>query len=65
VVNAFQYVTLLLRFDAQFMPWRFGMFLPFALFVACLIDWRALLLPYRMIVHGSLDSSLAALVPTA
>jgi hypothetical protein len=39
------------------------MFLLFAVFIACLINWRPSLLPYLMIVHGLLDSSLAALVP--
>ncbi len=65
VVHAFQHVTLPLQFDARFMLWRFGMFLLFTLFVACLINWRPSLLPYLMIVHGLLDASLAALVPVA
>lgn len=63
VVHAFQHVTLPLQFDARFMLWRFGMFLPFTLFVAWLISWRPTLLPYLMLVHGFLDSSIAALVP--
>jgi hypothetical protein len=65
VIHAFQHVTLPLQLDARFMLWRFGMFLPFALFVAALINWRPSLLPYLMIVHGLLDSSLAAFVPRA
>ena len=65
VVHAFQHVALPLQFDARFMLWRFGMFLPFTLFVACLISFRPSLLPYLMVVHGLLDSSLAALVPAA
>lgn len=65
VIHAFQHVTLPLLFDTRFMLWRFGMFLPFTLFVACLINWRPSLLPYLMIVHGLLDASLAALVPVA
>ena len=65
VIHAFQHIALPLQFDARFMFWRFGMFLPFALFVASLINWRPSLLPYLMIVHGLLDSSLAAFVPRA
>jgi len=65
VVHAFQHVTLPLQFDVRFMVWRFGMFLLFALFVAWLINWRPSVLPYLMIIHGLLDSSLAALVPVA
>ncbi len=63
--HALQHVTLPLLFDARFMLWRFGMFLPFALFVACLVNWRPSLLPYLMLVHGLLDASLATLVPAA
>jgi len=63
--HALQHVTLPLLFDARFMLWRFGMFLPFALFVACLVNWRPSLLPYLMVVHGLLDASLATLVPAA
>jgi len=65
VVHAFQHVMLPLQFDARFLLWRFGMFLPFALFVACLINWRPSVLPYLMIVQGLLDASLAAFVPKA
>jgi hypothetical protein len=65
VVHAFQHITLPLLLDARFMLWRFGMFLPFALFVACLINWRPSLLPYLMIVHGLVDSSLVVFVPAA
>ena len=65
VMHAFQHVTPPLQFDTRFILWRFGMFLPFAHFVACLINWRPSLLPYLMIVHGLLDSSLVALVPAA
>jgi hypothetical protein len=63
--HALQHITLPLLFDIRFMLWRFGMFLPFALFVACLVNWRPSVLPYLMVVHGLLDASLATLVPVA
>ena len=65
VIHAFQHVTLPLLLDLRFMLWRFGMFLPFALYVACLINWRPSLLPYLIVIHGLLDSLLAALIPAA
>jgi hypothetical protein len=65
VSHALQHITLPLLFDVRFMLWRFGMFLPFALYVACVINWRPSLLPYLMVVHGLLDASLATLVPAA
>jgi len=36
--HALQHITLPLLFDVRFMLWRFGMFLPFALFVAGAIN---------------------------
>jgi len=63
VSHAVQHITLPLLFDVRFMLWRFGMFLPFALFIACVVNWRPSLLPYFMVVHGLLDASLATLVP--
>ena len=65
VAHAVQHVTLPLLFDARFMLWRFGMFLPFTVFVACLVNCRPSLLPYLMSIHALLDASLAALVPPA
>jgi hypothetical protein len=63
--HAFSTSPFPLLFDARFMLWRFGMFLPFALFVACLVNRRPSLLPYLMAVHGLLDASVATLVPVA
>jgi membrane protease YdiL (CAAX protease family) len=40
------------------MLWRFGMFLPFAVFLGYVIDRRPSLLPYMMVVHGLLDLQL-------
>jgi hypothetical protein len=65
VSHALQHITLPLLFDVRFMLWRFGMFLPFALFVASVINWRPSLLPYLMVVHFLLDASLATFVPVA
>jgi hypothetical protein len=56
--HALQHVTLPLVFDPAFMLWRFGMFLPFAVFLGYLIDRRPSLLPYLMVVHGLLDLQL-------
>ncbi len=58
VTHALQHVTLPLVFDPAFMLWRFGMFLPFAVFLGYLIDRRPSLLPYLMVVHGLLDLQL-------
>lgn len=40
---------------ASFFFWRFGMFLPFALFTGLVIKLRPALLPYFVIVHALLD----------
>ncbi|MBE0417129.1 MAG: hypothetical protein IBX63_05145 [Coriobacteriia bacterium] len=58
VAHALQHVTLPLVFDASFALWRFGMFLPFAVFLGYAIDRRPSLLPYLMVVHGLLDLQL-------
>jgi len=61
--HALQHVTLPRLLDPRFMAWRFGMFLPFALFIAWLISRRPSLLPYLMAVHFLLDAQLVFLVP--
>jgi hypothetical protein len=58
VAHALQHVTLPLVFDPAFILWRFGMFLPFAVFLGYIIDRRPSLLPYLMVVHGLLDLQL-------
>jgi hypothetical protein len=58
LAHALQHVTLPLVFDPAFMLWRFGMFLPFAIFLGYVIDRRPSLLPYMMVVHGLLDLQL-------
>jgi hypothetical protein len=58
VAHALQHVALPLVFEPAFMLWRFGMFLPFAVFLGYVIDRRPSLLPYMMVVHGLLDLQL-------
>jgi len=58
VAHALQHVTLPLVFDVPFALWRFGMFLPFAVFLGYALDRRPSLLPYLMVVHGLLDLQL-------
>lgn len=58
LAHALQHVTLPLVFDASFALWRFGMFLPFAAFLAYVLDRKPSLLPYLMVVHGLLDLQL-------
>jgi hypothetical protein len=41
--------------DGRFLLWRFGMFLPFALFAGLVLKLRPGLLPYFAILHGLLD----------
>lgn len=62
IAHALQHSTLPLVFDAPFALWRFGMFLPFAVFLGYLIDRRPSLLPYLMVVHGLLDLQLPFLL---
>ena len=58
LAHALQHITLPLVFDASFALWRFGMFLPFAVFLGYVIDRRPSLLPYLMVIHGLLDLQL-------
>lgn len=57
---AAQHMFLPLLPDVRFMLWRFGMFLPFALFAGLVIKLRPTLLPYFMIVHILADMSTLA-----
>ena len=59
---ALQHCTLPLVLDWRFVIWRFGMFLPLALWLAFAFVWRPRLLPYMMIGHGLLDLATVALV---
>jgi membrane protease YdiL (CAAX protease family) len=52
---AAQHMFLPFIFDGGYLLWRFGMFLPFALFAGLVIKLRPALLPYFVIVHALLD----------
>jgi hypothetical protein len=52
---AAQHMFLPLILDGGYFLWRFGMFLPFALFTGLVIKLRPALLPYFVIVHALLD----------
>ena len=52
---AAQHMFLPLILDGGYLLWRFGMFLPFALFTGLVVKLRPALLPYFMIVHALLD----------
>lgn len=55
VFLAAQHCFLPLILDRRFILWRFGMFLPFALFSGLMLKLRPQLLPYLVIFHGLLD----------
>ena len=52
-----QHITLPLIFDLRFIAWRALMFLPFALSIGLIMNWRPRLLPYLMIGHALIDLS--------
>ena len=52
---AAQHMFLPLILNGGYLLWRFGMFLPFALFTGFVVKLRPALLPYFMIVHALLD----------
>lgn len=52
---AAQHMFLPAILDRGYLIWRFGMFLPFALFTGLVIKLRPTLLPYFLIVHALLD----------
>ncbi|HET7142641.1 MAG TPA: hypothetical protein VFI68_01370 [Anaerolineales bacterium] len=52
---AAQHMFLPLILNGGYLLWRFGMFLPFALFIGLMIKFRPSLLPYYVIVHALLD----------
>lgn len=54
---AAQHIFLPLILNGGYLLWRFGMFLPFALFTGFVIKLRPSLLPYFLIVHALLDVS--------
>jgi hypothetical protein len=52
---AAQHMFLPTILDGGYFLWRFGMFLPFALFTGLVLKLRPTLLPYFVIVHALLD----------
>jgi len=52
---AAQHIFLPTIIDGGYFLWRFGMFLPFALFTGLVLKLRPTLLPYFVIVHALLD----------
>jgi len=52
---AAQHMFLPTILNGSYFLWRFGMFLPFALFVGLALKFRPALLPYFVIVHALLD----------
>jgi hypothetical protein len=52
---AAQHMFLPLILDGSYLLWRFGMFLPFALFTGLVLKFRPSLLPYFVIVHALMD----------
>lgn len=52
---AAQHMFLPTIFNGGYFLWRFGMFLPFALFTGLALKLRPALLPYFVIVHALLD----------
>lgn len=52
---AAQHMFLPLILDGGYLLWRFGMFLPFALFTGLALKLRPSLLPYFVIAHGLID----------
>jgi hypothetical protein len=49
-------------FDLRFITWRGLMFLPFALLLGIVLQWRPRLLPYLAILHVLMDLSFALLL---
>ena len=52
---AAQHMFLPLILDGGYLLWRFGMFLPFALFTGLVLKFRPSLLPYFVIIHTLMD----------
>jgi hypothetical protein len=62
LVLSTQHVVLPLLFDWRFLVWRALMFLPFALWIGFVVYRRPTTLPYLVIGHAVLDSSLPIIV---
>jgi hypothetical protein len=62
LVLAVQHVALPLLFDWRFVVWRALMFVPFAIWIGYVVRRRPGTLPYLVIGHALLDTSLPILV---
>lgn len=60
--HGLQHAALPLVFDGPFMLWRALMFLPFALFVGGALRWRPRLLPYLVVAHALIDTSVGIMI---
>jgi hypothetical protein len=60
VALAAQHVTLPFIPDGRFLLWRLLMYLPFALFVGVVMQWKPRLLRYFMVFHALMDLSALA-----
>jgi hypothetical protein len=58
VMLGFQHMAIPLLFDMRFLAWRGLMFLPFALIMGILINFRPRLLPYYAAIHALMELSL-------
>lgn len=57
-----QHLAIPFLFDSRFIIWRGLMFLPFALLVGLVLQWRPRLLPYLAVIHVCMDMAFAVLL---
>jgi hypothetical protein len=57
---AAQHITLPLILDGRFILWRLLMYLPFALYIGVVMQWKPRLLNYFMVFHALMDLSALA-----
>jgi hypothetical protein len=62
LVLSAQHMALPLIFDWRYLAWRGLMFLPFAIWIGYVVRRRPTTLPYLVVGHALLDSSLPILV---
>lgn len=57
-----QHLAIPLMFDWRFIAWRAMMYLPFALLLGVVLNWRPRLLPYLAAIHVLMDLSFAMML---
>jgi len=57
---AAQHITLPLILDGRFILWRLVMYLPFALYLGMVMQWKPGLLNFFMFFHAQMDLSALA-----